>query len=85
LAVSDDGNTVIGAHNEGGSILQDAFIWLNGAGITDLGSYFQVLGVPVSGWDSYHTAHKMSADAMVFGGEFGTGYGATGGFIATTM
>jgi hypothetical protein len=83
FAVSDDGNTVVGAHNEGFSIYADGFIWINGTGLRDLGTYLVEQGVPVGRWDPFNTAHHMSADATVFGGTVGTALGATGGFVAT--
>jgi probable HAF family extracellular repeat protein len=79
LAVSDDGNTIVGNSGirNGGGIV-DAFIWTPATGMVFLAEYAAARGVSIPAGFTLYSANAISADGLTIGGQ---GIDPTGSFV----
>jgi uncharacterized membrane protein len=76
LAVSQDGNTVVG--NTGTPINEDAFIWTSATGMMLLSDYAAARGVAIPAGFLLYSANAISADGKTIAGN---GIDPTGSFV----
>jgi probable HAF family extracellular repeat protein len=79
LAVSEDGNTIVGNSGIGnGGGIVDAFIWTPATGIVFLSDYVATLGITIPTGFTLYSANAISADGLTIGGQ---GIDPTGSFV----
>ena len=83
LAISADGQTIVGTNgNAFFGTPPRAFIWREGAGLTDLRTLLLTLGVSTIGGNTLSSATCVSGDGLTIGGSAGFLFTSVG-FIAT--
>ncbi len=79
IAVSEDGNTVVGNSGIGnGGGIVDAFIWTPSTGMVFLAEYVEALGVTIPDGFTLYSANAISADGLTIAGQ---GIDPTGSFV----
>jgi probable HAF family extracellular repeat protein len=79
LAVSEDGNTIVGNSGIGnGGGIVDAFIWTPATGMVFLAEYAEALGVTIPDGFTLYSANAISADGLTIAGQ---GIDPTGSFV----
>ena len=79
LAVSDDGNTIVGNSGIGnGGGIVDAFIWTPATGMVFLSDYAATRGIAIPTGFLLYSANAISADGLTIGGQ---GIDPTGSFV----
>lgn len=79
LAVSEDGNTIVGNSGIGnGGGIVDAFIWTPATGMVFLSDYVATLGITIPAGFTLYSANAISADGLTIGGQ---GIDPTGSFV----
>jgi hypothetical protein len=79
LAVSEDGNTVVGNSGIGnGGGIVDAFVWTPATGMVFLAEYAAARGVTIPDGFLLYSANAISADGLTIGGN---GIDPTGSFV----
>jgi len=79
LAVSEDGNTIVGNSGIGnGGGIVDAFIWTPATGMVFLSDYVATLGITIPTGFTLYSANAISGDGLTIGGQ---GIDPTGSFV----
>jgi uncharacterized membrane protein len=79
LAVSEDGNTIVGNSGIGnGGGIVDAFIWTPASGMVFLSDYVATLGIAIPDGFTLYSANAISADGLTIAGQ---GVDPTGSFV----
>lgn len=79
LAVSEDGNTIVGNSGIGnGGGIVDAFIWTPASGMVFLSDYVATLGIAIPDGFTLYSANAISADGLTIAGQ---GIDPTGSFV----
>jgi uncharacterized membrane protein len=79
LAVSEDGNTIVGNSGIGnGGGIVDAFIWTPAMGMVFLSDYAAMLGISIPDSFTLYSANAISADGLTIAGQ---GIDPTGSFV----